>query len=72
MVERGQGLEGRAGKGFWIQWSWSEGHHVWKSELSVLCLFFLGMHGVHVVASDKQGLIGEFCADLGQEFPRTG
>lgn len=39
---------------------------------SVLCLFFLGMHGFHVVASDKQGLISEFCADLGQEFLRTG
>lgn len=39
---------------------------------SVLCLFFLSGHRVHVVASDKQGLISEFCADPGQEFLRTG
>lgn len=38
----------------------------------LLCLFFLGGHRVHVVAGGKQGLVGKFCADLGQEFLRTG
>lgn len=38
----------------------------------VLGLFFLGEHKVHVVASNKQGLIGQFWADLSQEFLRTG
>lgn len=40
--------------------------------LLVLCLFFLGGHRVRMVASNKQGLIGEFCADLGQELLRPG
>lgn len=40
--------------------------------LLVLCLFFLGGHRVHMIASNKQGLIREFCADLGQELLRTG
>lgn len=39
---------------------------------SVLGLFILGGYRVRAVASSKQGLISKFCADLGQEFLRTG
>lgn len=39
---------------------------------SVLGLFFLGGHRVRGAASDKQGLVGELCADPGQEFLRSG
>lgn len=38
---------------------------------SVLCLFFLDGHRIHVVGSNKQGLVSEFCADLCQEFLRA-
>lgn len=38
----------------------------------VLCLFFFDGHRIHVVGSDKQGLVSEFCADLCQEFLRMG
>lgn len=39
---------------------------------SILRLFLLGGDRVEVVAGDKQGLIGEFCADPGQELLRAG
>lgn len=38
---------------------------------SVLCLFFLDGHRIHVVGSNKQGLVSEFRADLCQEFLRA-
>lgn len=39
---------------------------------SVLCLLFLSRHRVLVETSNKQGLIGEFCTDLGQKFLGMG
>lgn len=68
-----QGLELEVWEGLWMQWPWSGGVTMfgYLSPL-VLGLFFLGGHRVHGVASDKQGLIGEFCADPGQEFFRVG
>lgn len=49
-----------------------EEHVVGYLSPPVLCLFSFGGYRVHVVASDKQGLISEFCADPGQEFLRAG
>lgn len=62
-------LELEVWEGLWTQW----GVTVF-GQLSplVLCLFLLGGHVVHEVASHQQGLVGEFCADPGQEFFRTG
>lgn len=38
---------------------------------SVLCLFFLVGHRIHVASSNKQGLVSEFRADPCQEFLRA-